>query len=145
VLIIDEDEDTRRISRAVLEHLGHRVYTATNAVEGLALATAMRPDVVVLELLLRPHTGTKLLSLLRADQRTCAIPVVAYTAAAALRDRERLLRFGFDEVALKPCEPWALAVLVEDVARRAAAAPAPAEICWDNSTCALPPFGAAAG
>jgi CheY-like chemotaxis protein len=86
--------------------------------EGLRLAVMHRPDAIVAELGVPPVGGERLLASLRADARTRRIPVIAHTARAALKDRDRLIACGFDDVVLKPCEPRALAVIVEHVVAR---------------------------
>lgn len=115
VLIVDPDDDTRQINTVVFEYVGHRALAVATATEGLRLAAALRPDVIVAELGVPPHGGEHFLCCLRADPRTRAIPVIAFTARAMLKDRDWLLACGFEEVVLKPCEPRALAVIVEAV------------------------------
>ena len=118
VLVVDPDEDTRRITTLVFQHLGHRAMAVATGTEGLRLAVMHRPDAIVSELGVPPLGGERLLASLRADARTRPIPVIAYTARAALKDRDWLIACGFDDVVLKPCEPRALAVIVEHVVTR---------------------------
>jgi CheY-like chemotaxis protein len=118
VLVVDPDEDTRRISTLVFQHLGHRAMAVATGTEGLRLAVMHRPDAIVSELGVPPLGGERLLASLRADARTRQIPVIAHTARASLKDRDWLMACGFDDVVLKPCEPRALAVIVEHVVAR---------------------------
>ena len=118
VLVVDPDEDTRRITTRVFQHLGHRAMAVATGTEGLRLAVMYRPDAIVAELGVPPLGGERLLASLRADPRTRQIPVIAYTARAMLKDRDWLIACGFDDVVLKPCKPRALAVIVEHAVSR---------------------------
>ena len=118
VLVVDPDEDTRRIITLVFQHLGHRAMAVATGTEGLRLGVLHRPDAIVTELGVPPQGGERLLASFRADARTRPIPIIAYTARAALQDRDWLIACGFDDVVLKPCEPRALAVIVEHVVTR---------------------------
>ena len=118
VLVVDPDEDTRRITTLVFQHLGHRAMAVATGTEGLQLAVTHRPDAIVSELGVPPQGGERLLASLRADARTRQIPIIVYTARASLKDRDWLMACGFDDVVLKPCEPRALAVIVEHVVAR---------------------------
>ena len=93
---------------------------------GLELAVAHRPDVIVLDLNLPGMTGGELLQRLKALPETCAIPVIALSAAAFPRDVKRGLEAGFFRYVTKPIDVGVFlsavdAALVDAPARRSAA------------------------
>ena len=83
VLIVDDSERNARLVRDVLEHAGMRTLTATTALEGLLLARAHRPDVVLMDLRLPDLDGREAKRRLAGDERTARIPVVALSALRA--------------------------------------------------------------
>ena len=88
--------------RDVLEHVGYRTLEATTAEDGVALARAHRPDLVLMDVQLPGMDGVQALERLRADPATNAIPVVAVTAFAMKDDGARFVAAGFDGYLEKP-------------------------------------------
>lgn len=80
VLIVDDDARNAKLARDVLEAAGLRTLTAATAAEGIALACAHLPDVVLMDLRLPDLDGSEAVRRLAADERTARIPVVALSA-----------------------------------------------------------------
>jgi two-component system cell cycle response regulator DivK len=109
VLIVDDDFDTRIVFGTILRHHGFEVLEAANGQEALQLASGQKPDLVVMDLEMPVLNGYDALMRLRAEQPSLQdVPVVAVTALAWDKDRERALRAGFAECIVKPCEPMFL-------------------------------------
>ena len=102
ILIIEDNARNLKLARDILNHVGYRTLEADNAEDGLALARAQRPDLVLMVVQLPGLNGLEALGRLRADPRTAAIPVVALTAFAMKDDRDVLLAVGFDAYLEKP-------------------------------------------
>ena len=102
ILIIEDNVRNLKLARDVLNHVGYRTLEADNAEDGLALARARRPDLVLMDVQLPGMDGVEALGRLRADPLTAEIPVVALTAFAMKDDRDRLLSVGFDAYLEKP-------------------------------------------
>ena len=102
VLIVDDNEMNLRLARDVLRHAGFRTLECSTGEDALALATAERPDVILLDILLPDVDGTEVLTRLKGLEATASIPVVALTSFAMKGDRERLLGDGFDGYLEKP-------------------------------------------
>jgi two-component system, cell cycle response regulator DivK len=102
VLIVDDNDRNLRLARDVLRFAGLRTLEATTAAEGIRLAIAHVPDVIVMDVRLPDVDGPAALVLLRSEPRTARIPVVAVTSSAMMGDRERLLSAGFDGYLEKP-------------------------------------------
>src|SRR5437868_4530767 len=87
VLIVDDHDDIRAILRDVLVEEGYDVLVACNGEEGLTkLRGAVRPCVVLLDLMMPVMDGWQLLEAMRADHHLRAIPVMVLSAAFARGD-----------------------------------------------------------
>jgi DNA-binding response OmpR family regulator len=86
----------------VLQVNGFQTVEARTAEDGLALASANPPDLVLLDLQLPGIDGLEAFRQLRGSSSTAGVPVVAVTALAMKDDRERVLRAGFDGYLEKP-------------------------------------------
>ena len=102
ILIVDDNEQNRRLARDVLEFAGFRTLEAAGGVEGLALAVEHRPDLIFMDIRMPDMNGTEVVRKLRQNERTAAIPVVALTSSTMKGDRERFLADGFDGYLEKP-------------------------------------------
>jgi two-component system cell cycle response regulator DivK len=102
ILIVDDNEQNRRLAREVLRFAGFRTLEAGGGAEGVALAAEHRPDLVLMDIRMADMNGAEALRRLREDVRTAEIPVVAVTTSTMKGDRERLLGAGFDGYLEKP-------------------------------------------
>src|SRR6266566_2825126 len=76
ILIVDDNEQNRKLARDVLQFAGFRTLEAAGGVEGLSLAVEHRPDLVLMDIRMPDLNGTEAVRKLREDERTAAIPVV---------------------------------------------------------------------
>jgi two-component system cell cycle response regulator DivK len=102
ILIVDDNEQNRRLARDVLQFAGFRTLEAAGGLEGVALAAEHRPDLVLMDIRMPDVNGSEAVRKLREDERTAAIPVVALTSSTMKGDRERFLADGFDGYLEKP-------------------------------------------
>ncbi len=102
ILIVDDNEQNRKLARDVLEFAGFRTLDAAGGGEGLSVARERHPDLVLMDIRMPDMNGAEVLRRLREDERTAAIPVVAMTSSTMKGDRERFLADGFDGYLEKP-------------------------------------------
>jgi two-component system cell cycle response regulator DivK len=102
ILIVDDNENNRKLARDVLEYAGFSTVEATGGVEGVAVAMERQPDLVLMDIRMPDLNGTEALKLLRQDSRTAEIPVVALTSSTMRGAEERFLTQGFDGYLPKP-------------------------------------------
>jgi two-component system, cell cycle response regulator DivK len=118
VLLVEDDQDGRRMYVEWLTEAGFRVSEAHNGLQALERALDARPDVVVTDLNIPGIDGFELTRRLKQDPRTRDIPVVAVTGYAAFAaDPDRAHRAGCDVVLQKPCLPDDLAGAIRGLIR----------------------------
>jgi CheY-like chemotaxis protein len=122
VLVVDDDEDSRRILMYGLGSAGYRVLFAENGAAAVELCRTIRPDLVIMDLAMPEMDGFAATKVLKSDDRTRDVPVVAWSARVFNADTKELLDAGFDEVLAKPALP---ADVVELVRRRVPLGSAP--------------------
>jgi two-component system, cell cycle response regulator DivK len=86
----------------LLESAGHTVLSARDAEAGLTLARQQQPDLVLMDIQLPGMDGLQATALLKQDEATRAIPVIALTALAMKGDEERIRAAGCDGYIAKP-------------------------------------------
>jgi two-component system cell cycle response regulator DivK len=102
ILVVDDNENNRKLARDVLEFAGFSIIEAAGGVEGVALAQEQLPALVLMDIRMPDLNGTDALKLLKDDSRTAEIPVVALTSSTMRGDEQRFLREGFDGYLAKP-------------------------------------------
>ena len=108
VLVVEDYQDAREMYAAYLEFSGYRVAEATNGVEALEQAHALKPDIILMDLALPKMDGWEATRQLKADVRTRNIPIVALTGHALAGHAEGAKAAGCDAFVTKPCLPDAL-------------------------------------
>ena len=102
ILVVEDDARNLRLVVTVLEQAGHAVLSAEGGAEGVEAALAHAPDLVLMDVQMPGMDGVAALRRLRAEPRTAALKVVAFTAYTMKGDSERLMREGFDGYIEKP-------------------------------------------
>jgi CheY-like chemotaxis protein len=116
VLVVDDNDNIRRLICINLELAGFEVDTARDGVEALERVAAQRPDVVTIDWKMPRLDGVGAVEALRADPRTRSLPIVMVTAYAQAGDAERGRRAGVDAYLAKPFEPEELVAAVRRLA-----------------------------
>ena len=115
ILLVEDNEMNRDMLTRRLERRGYQVITALDGAEGLALAAAEAPDVILMDMSLPVIDGWEATRRLKSDPVTSLIPVIALTAHAMAGDRERAAEAGCDAYDTKPIELPRLLAKVEGV------------------------------
>jgi two-component system, cell cycle response regulator DivK len=119
VLIVEDNAANMTLALYLLESVGHRVLSATDAEAGLALARAEHPDLILMDIQLPGMDGLEATALLKRDDSTREIPVIALTALAMKGDEERILAAGCDGYIAKPMRyKEFLATVADQLAQR---------------------------
>lgn len=106
LLIIDDDHDILEVARLSLEMIGgHEVVTAPWGYDGLLKAKEIRPDAILLDVMMPDMDGPETFQRLQQDPATRHIPVILLTAKVQLAHRQGLLDLGVKGVLAKPFDP----------------------------------------
>ncbi len=116
VLIIDDEEDVREITKLGLEmSVGWRVLTASSGKEGIKLALESNIDVILLDLMMPEMDGRKTLKAIKNESKLQSIPVILMTA----KDEEILSTedksLGWAGIINKPFRPFAIAETINQL------------------------------
>ena len=133
VLIIEDEPDLVRALEYNFRQAGFEVQSAGRGKEGLRLALAKPPDIILLDLMLPDASGTEICRSLKGDARTGQVPVVMVTARGEEVDRVVGFEVGADDYVVKPFSPRELVLRVKAILRRGSEAP-PAEEKTDFGT-----------
>jgi CheY-like chemotaxis protein len=118
VLLVDDEDQLRRVMRDLLEREGYRVAEAQNGIEALDQVDRHAPDIVVLDLNLPGLDGYGVLSHLRSRPATAKIPVVVLTARGDEDNEVRVLELGADDFLSKPFRARALSARLKTILGR---------------------------
>jgi twitching motility two-component system response regulator PilH len=94
ILLVEDDRYLRLACAAGLRQAGFTVLTADDGEQGLAVARAERPDLILLDMLMPKLTGLEVLRTLKAEEPTRAIPVLVLSNSSRERDVEEAMRLG---------------------------------------------------
>jgi diguanylate cyclase (GGDEF)-like protein len=119
VLVVDDDPDVARFVEVNLRSAGYEVTVASNGEEGLERAIELRPDLVLLDVMMPKLDGFEVAQRLRRDPRTSSSSIIMLTAKALSSDKVLGLSSGADDYIIKPFDPVELLARVKGTLRRA--------------------------
>jgi two-component system cell cycle response regulator DivK len=102
ILIVEDNEKNMKLARDVLQSKGYATLEAVTGEEGVRMAIAHHPDLVLMDIQLPGINGMEALRQVRAAPGCAAIPVVAFTASVTPTDRSQIAAAGFDGFISKP-------------------------------------------
>jgi CheY-like chemotaxis protein len=112
ILVVDDYQDAREMYAEYLQFSGFRVAEARNGNEAVTQAFQLQPDLILMDLSLPGMDGWEATRVLKSDERTRHIPVVALTGHALAGASEGAKKAGCDSFVTKPCLPDDLVVEV---------------------------------
>ena len=119
ILVVDDEPDIVNLLEYTLERAGYEVSVASDGPEALGLARTVRPDLIVLDIMLPEMEGTEVLKRLKAGRETGGIPAIMLTAKGEEVDRILGLELGAEDYITKPFSPRELVLRVRAVLKRA--------------------------
>ncbi len=118
VLVVDDENDIVQLIRYNLEREGFRVESARDGNEALKKAGEVKPDLILLDIMLPGKDGYEVIKSLNQAERTASIPVIFLTAKSAEFDEVLGLELGADDYIVKPISPRKLVSRIRAVLRR---------------------------
>jgi len=119
VLIVEDNTVNMQLASFILQSAGHTVLGARDAEAGLTMARAEQPNLILMDIQLSGMDGLEATGLLKREDATRAIPVIALTALAMKGDEERIRAAGCDGYIAKPMRYKELLKIVADQLARA--------------------------
>lgn len=120
VLVVDDEQDLRRLLGYFLKKEGYEVLEAATGEEALNLAREEPPDLIILDLMLPGIDGIEVCRLLKRNPSTVSIPIIMLTAKGAEADIVKGLETGADDYVPKPFSTAVLVARVKSLLRRSA-------------------------
>src|SRR5215470_11252710 len=105
ILVVEDQEDNRRILRDLLTSAGYEIIQAENGEEALAAAGRERPDLILMDIQLPVLDGYEATRRLKADPATKSIPIIVVTSYALSGDETKAREAGCDAYVTKPYSP----------------------------------------
>jgi diguanylate cyclase (GGDEF)-like protein len=119
ILVVDDDPDVARFVEVNLRSAGYNVTVASNGEEAMERALELRPDLVLLDVMMPKMDGFEVAQRLRRDSRTSSSSIIMLTAKALSSDKVLGLSSGADDYIIKPFDPVELLARVKGTLRRA--------------------------
>jgi CheY-like chemotaxis protein len=104
ILLVEDNEMNRDMLSRRLQRKGYHIVTATDGEKGLSMARATGPDLILMDITLPEMDGWEVARLLKQDERTRHIPIIALTARALVSDRAKAFEVGCDDYDTKPVD-----------------------------------------
>ena len=119
MLVVDDDPDVARFVEVNLRSAGYDVAVASNGEEALEKAVELRPDLILLDVMMPKLDGFEVAQRIRRDTRTSSCSIIMLTAKALSSDKVVGLSSGADDYIIKPFDPVELLARVKGTLRRA--------------------------
>ncbi len=119
ILVVDDDPDIARFVEVNLRTHGFDVHVAADGMEALERAQQVRPDLMLVDVMMPRLDGFQVVQRLRADPRTQNMSIIMLTAKALTADKVLGLTAGADDYIIKPFDPVELIARVKGTLRRA--------------------------
>jgi two-component system cell cycle response regulator DivK len=114
ILVIEDQEDNRRIMRDLLTSAGYKVVEAVTGEAGVMSAEAHRPDLILMDIQLPDFDGYEATRRIKANPALSAIPVIAVTSYALSGDDIKAYEAGCDAYVSKPFSPRGLLAKIRE-------------------------------
>ena len=113
ILIVEDEPRNLKLFRDLLQRIGYETIEATDGEQGVELARARNPDLILMDIMMPKMDGIEATRILKADTATKNIPIIALTSYAMKGDRERTLEAGCDGYIAKPVDIQELLKAIE--------------------------------
>ena len=115
ILLVEDQEDNRRIMRDLLSASGYQLVEANDGEQGLALASSEVPDLILMDIQLPGLDGYEVTRRIKANAALSHIPIIAVTSYALSGDDQRAAAAGCDGYVAKPFSPRVLMARIREL------------------------------
>ncbi len=114
ILVIEDQEDSRRIMRDLLKSAGYKIIEAVTGEEGVAAAETYHPELILMDIQLPDIDGYEATRRIKAMSALRRIPIIAVTSYALSGDDAKAFEAGCDAYVSKPFSPRALLTKIRE-------------------------------
>jgi two-component system cell cycle response regulator DivK len=114
ILVVEDHEDNRRIIRDLLTKVGFDLIEATTGKQGIAMAEASRPDLILMDIQMPELDGYEATRQIKANPELRKIPIIVVTSYALSGDEIKALEAGADDYLAKPFSPRKLLAKIRE-------------------------------
>ncbi len=114
ILVVEDQEDNRRILRDLLTSVGYEVLEAEDGERGVSAAEAQRPDLILMDIQMPVADGYEATRRIKANPQLKAIPIIVVTSYALSGDEDKARAAGCDDYITKPYSPRQLLAKVNE-------------------------------
>ena len=114
ILVIEDNEDNRRIARDLLTSAGYEVIEAVSGQEGVTAAETQGPELILMDIQLPDFDGYEATRRIKANPTLSAIPIIAVTSYALSGDDVKAFEAGCDAYVAKPYSPRELLAKIRE-------------------------------
>ena len=115
ILVVEDQEDNRRILRDLLTSANYELIEAVTGEEGVSMAEIHRPDLILMDIQLPGLDGYEATRRIKANPELTQIPIIAVTSYALSGDDAKAFEVGCDAYVAKPYSPRALLAKVKEL------------------------------
>jgi two-component system, cell cycle response regulator DivK len=116
ILVVEDQEDNRRILRDLLTSVGFQLFEAEDGAQGIAAAEAHSPDLILMDIQMPILDGYEATRRIKADPTLKHIPIIVITSYALSGDETEARAAGCDAYVAKPFSPRALLAKIREYA-----------------------------
>jgi two-component system, cell cycle response regulator DivK len=117
ILVVEDHEENRRLLRDLLTSVGYELIEAVTGEEGLKLAEAEVPELILMDIQLPGMDGYEVTRRVKANPALRHIPIIAVTSYALSGDDQKALEAGCDAYVTKPFDPAELLAKIQEFLR----------------------------
>ena len=114
ILVVEDQEDNRRILRDLLTSVGFQLVEAVDGQQGVAAAEAHRPDLILMDIQMPILNGYEATRQIKANPDLRAIPIIVVTSYALSGDEDKARAAGCDDYITKPYSPRQLLAKIKE-------------------------------
>jgi CheY-like chemotaxis protein len=116
ILVVDDEDEIRKVLRLRLSSAGYEVLDADNGKTAIEVAKAQRPDLIILDILMPELDGMKASEIMKKDPATAKIPIIFLTALRSRDDEKRRGdKVGANLIFAKPFDHVKLLSKIEEI------------------------------